>query len=508
MMEHKTKTNSKTVKENLSGRLEQKNLIFHTRLSLIAVILVLIILYLACAVNPVTQKRELMLLSRSDELALGQQTDEEIIQTYGLYEDKNLSDYIFSVGKKVAAVSHQSDLPYSFKVLDSPVVNAFAVPGGFIYLTRGILAYLNDEAELAGVIGHEVGHVTARHSAQLYSRVIMAQLGLGLAGALSKNFERYAQLAEASLGLLFLSFSRDNERQADDLGVLYSSRAGYDSRQMANLFITLERLKPESGRDGLPSWLSTHPDPPDRIAAIKKAASSWQQANPGVAVKINRDEYLTNLDGLVFGEDPRQGFVEGKVFYHPGLRIQFPVPSGWKLNNTASRVQMISPRENAVLVFSLAREKKADEAAQNFVATNKVKVLGSEVKNLNGFTALRLEFELQAQETKILGLVDFISHPEFVLVFMAYSDSVNYLPYLSTFTASMNGLRLLTDPKKLNLKPERLRIIRVARRNTLAAILQGLGLPENRLKEVAILNGLELTESVEPGTMLKIPVRD
>ncbi|MGQ9801675.1 MAG: M48 family metalloprotease [Candidatus Saccharicenans sp.] len=244
-------------------------------------IVFLILNSLSCAVNPVTQKRELMLLSRSDELAMGQQTDAEVTSTYGVYPDSSLNQYVSTIGKKLATVSHQPDLDWHFQVLDSPVVNAFAVPGGYVYLTRGILAYLNDEAELAGVMGHEIGHVTARHSAQLYSKAQLAQIGLVVGVAVSKTFSKFAGLAEAGLSVLFLSFSREHERQADDLGVLYSSKAGYEASRMSNMFVTLQKLNPQSGKDGLPTWLSTHPDPPDRIAAIKKAAADWRAANPG-----------------------------------------------------------------------------------------------------------------------------------------------------------------------------------------------------------------------------------
>lgn len=216
-------------------------------------IVFLAIMSVSCAVNPVTQKRELMLLSRSDEMALGQQSDAEITATYGIYPDPVLSQYITEVGKKLAAVSHQPDLEFRFRVLDSPVVNAFAVPGGFVYMTRGILAYLNDEAELAGVMGHEIGHITARHSARMYSQAQIAQAGLVLGAALSKTFRQFAGLAQAGLTVLFLSFSREHERQADDLGVLYASKAGYDGSRMASMFISLQKLNPSpAGTDCQP----------------------------------------------------------------------------------------------------------------------------------------------------------------------------------------------------------------------------------------------------------------
>jgi predicted Zn-dependent protease len=344
----------------------------------------------SCATNPVTNKSEFMLLSLDDEIAMGKETDPEIIASYGQYEDADLTAYLNAIGKRLGAASHQPKIPYTFKVLDSSVVNAFAVPGGYVYLTRGILAYLNDEAELAGVIGHEVGHIAARHSAQQYSRAQAAQLGLGIGSVLSPTFAKYAGLAEAGISMLFLSFSRENERQADDLGVLYSSKIGFDAHQMANLFVTLERLDPSGGSDGLPAWFSTHPNPPDRIVAIKKAADEWQKANPKAALAQNRDRYLKQLDGLVFGEDPRRGYVSGQVFYHPELKFQFPVPAGWTVNNTASQVQIYTEDQDAVILLSLTAESTPAAAADAFVSSAEATVISSGAVQVNGMTAQRV----------------------------------------------------------------------------------------------------------------------
>ncbi|MCX8159854.1 MAG: M48 family metalloprotease [Candidatus Saccharicenans sp.] len=458
----------------------------------------------SCAVNPVTQKRELMLLSRSDEIALGQQTDAEVTSTYGVYQDSNLNQYISGVGKKLVAVSHQPDLEFHFQVLDSAVVNAFAVPGGFVYMTRGILAYLNDEAELAGVMGHEIGHVTARHSAKMYSQAQVAQVGLVLGAALSKTFRQFAGLAQAGLTVLFLSFSRDHERQADDLGVLYSSKAGYEASRMSNMFITLQKLNPQSGRDGLPTWLSTHPDPPDRIAAIKKAAAEWQAANPGAKLSVNRSEYLARLDGLIFGEDPRQGYVKDNVFYHPQMTFQFPVPASWKVNNTASQVQIISDKQDAAMVLTFAEGKTPDEAAQQFVNQNKVNVVGSDSQTINGFLTRRLQFTLQTEEGNLTGLAHFIQKGDRILMFLGYTESSRFNSYAQVFSGTLGGFKPLTDPTRINVTPEKIKIIKVNRADTLANILKGYGYDETRQKQVAIMNAMELTEQVPAGTLLKI----
>src|SRR5438552_8404412 len=189
-----------------------------------------------CARNPVTGKHEIVLVSESQEAAMGAQSHQQVRQEYGFVDNPNLQRYVQSLGNKLTAVSHRPALDWHFTVVNSPVVNAFAIPGGYVYLTRGILAYLNNEAELAGVMGHEIGHVTARHSVRQMTREQLAQIGLGVGSVLSPTFGQFGNLAQSSAGLLFLRFSRDDEREADRLGVEYAARAAYDPREVSNFF--------------------------------------------------------------------------------------------------------------------------------------------------------------------------------------------------------------------------------------------------------------------------------
>ena len=273
---------------------------------------------------------------------------------YGIYENKQLTAYIDNMGQAMAKICHRSHLKFEFKVMDHPVINAFAVPGGYVYLTRGILAYLNSEAELAGVTGHEIGHITARHSAKQYSKAQLAGLGIGLGSIFSEQFAQYAGLVQQGVGLLFLKFSRDNEREADNLGVEYSTKTGYDAREMANFFVTLDKMH-GSSKSSLPDFLSTHPNPENRVAAIKNESIRLQKLSTNKNWKIERNKYLKKIDGLIYGPDPRQGFVEHNIFYHPLLKLQFNIPERWKVNNLPDQVQIIAPEEKALLLFSLVK---------------------------------------------------------------------------------------------------------------------------------------------------------
>ncbi|HQU61202.1 MAG TPA: M48 family metallopeptidase, partial [Saprospiraceae bacterium] len=217
----------------------------------IAIVLFLIASLQSCATNPVTGKSEFMLMSKNQEIALGQQSDPSIVASFGVYNNDEIQNFINEKGQEMAKVSHRPELKYEFKVLDSPVVNAFALPGGYVYFTRGILAHFNNEAEFAGVLGHEIGHITARHSAKQYSRQVLAQVGLVAGMVLSEDFRQYADVAQTGLGLLFLKYGRDAESQSDRLGVEYSTKIGYDAREMAEFFNTLKRLSDQSG-GGIP----------------------------------------------------------------------------------------------------------------------------------------------------------------------------------------------------------------------------------------------------------------
>ena len=468
---------------------------------LLAAVLVFVIV--ECAVNPVTGKRELMLLSESDEVALGGQTDEQIIQSYGLYEDAELTAYIDAMGQHMSRITHRPNLNYHFKVLDTPVVNAFAVPGGYVYFTRGILSYLNNEAELAGVMGHELGHVNARHSAVQYSRAQLAMLGLGVGMVFSEKFRQYAGLAQFGVSMLFLRFSRDNERQADDLGVEYSMKTGYDADNMASFFETLERMNPGSDASGLPGWFTTHPNPTDRIGAVKRKTQEFRSKLPG-PFAVNREPYLTQLDGLVHGEDPRQGYVEGNAFYHPGLQFTFPLPADWGVNNTPAQVQIVSKAEDAAIMFALDSGATPAAAAQQFTQQSGGRVLASDALQINGLSAHRLLSEVTSEEQALEVMSTFIKMDDRIFVFHGFTAPAQFGTYRPAFDNTMGKFKRLTDASKLNVKPSRLQLKKTRTHGSVRAGLSGLGVAADQLESIALLNGMLLEQTIEAGTTLKL----
>ena len=460
----------------------------------------LVLWVVSCARNPVTGRQELMLVSEDDELKLGQQTDAEIVQEHGLYRDPQMTSYLNEICQRLGKFSHRPNLNYQLKILDVAVVNAFAVPGGYVYFTRGILATLDNEAELAGVMGHEIGHIAARHSAQQLSRAQLAQFGV----AVAEVIPGMSGLAQLGAGMLFLRFSRDNEREADNLGVDYSTRLGYDATQMAAFFESLERMNPGSDRSGLPAWFSTHPSPEDRVQAVRARAVDLQRSLNLQQPKVNRQGYLRTIDGVVFGEDPRQGYVTEGMFFHPDLRFQFPVPADWKVNNTPMQVQMVSKAQDAIILFSMAKGSSSQDAARTFVAQTKASVIKTDGLDVSGFSSQRVISDLRTDQGSLRVMSYFIQKERTVYVFHGLTPLNSFQKHQALFNNTMRQFRELTDPRRINVQPDRLRIRPVGRADTLENGLRSLGVPEKRLKETVLLNGGVPNQRIAANTLLKV----
>ncbi len=467
--------------------------------------LICVLFIISCSRNPVTGKREVMLMSQSQEIALGAQSDPSIIQQYGLYPDQKLQDFIDARGQEMVKVSHRSDLAFSFRLLDSPVVNAFAVPGGYVYFTRGIMAHFNNEAEFAGVLGHEIGHVTARHSAKQQTSQMLGNLGFMVGAVASEKFRTFAQEAQQGMGLLFLKFGRDHESQSDKLGVEYSTAVGYDSHEMADFFQTLNRLQSKSGQS-IPDFLSTHPNPVNRFNVVHKLSDAAQANVDKSKLKVNRDEYLAMIDGMVYGEDPRQGYLEYGTFYHPALKFKFPVPVNWQLYNSPTQVQMAPEDGKAMMIFTLSPEKTLDAAVQAAVKQFNLTVLENRRDNVNGLSAIAMVSDQIAEGAtegnRILSY--FIQKGDLIYLFHGVSAQKDFNAYTNGFKTTMTNFKELTEASKINVEPAKILIKTVRKSGTLSGALKDLGASSRDLEELAVLNGMELSENIRSGSKLKL----
>jgi predicted Zn-dependent protease len=456
---------------------------------------------LSCAVNPATGERELMLVSESQEIQMGLQADPAIVSQFGIYEDEGLQQYLDQIGKKMAARSERPDLPWTFRLVDDPVINAFAVPGGFIYITRGILAFFNSEAELASVVGHEIGHVTARHSAQQMSQQQLAQIGL-IAGAVLVP-DQYSELVlgvgGVGMQLLFLKFSRDDERQADDLGMRYIVRAGYDASEMPGVYTMLGRVSAASGGQRAPEWQSTHPDPEDREQRMLAHLDTLR--NNGTIV--NEDGYLQRLHGLVYGVNPRQGFFRESEFLHPDLQFRMQFPAGWKTANYAAGVMAQSPNGDASMQLTLSEITTADAAARALAQEEGIQAGAVQATTINGLRGSIVPFSITQDDGSVVrGVGTFVEHGGRVFQLVGLSTAAAWSGYQGAITASHRSFAPLTDQRLLAVQPLTLSIIRLDRAMTLAEFHRRYP-SQIEVERLALLNGVEVGAMLPEGRLVK-----
>jgi predicted Zn-dependent protease len=446
----------------------------------------------ACATNPATGKREVMLVSEDQEVQMGRQAAAEVPAVYGLYEDRELAAYVASLGREIASRSERPQLPWQFGVVDDASVNAFALPGGFIYVTRGLLTHLDSEAELVMVLGHEVGHVTARHSASQMSKAQLATLGLGIGMIAVPELQRFGGLGETGLGLLFLKFGRDDERQADELGLRYTSRLAYDPSASARAMDLLDRVSQASGGGRMPGWLATHPDPGDRYQSL--LASIREQGLRGE--KVNRAAYLRQIDGVVFGEDPREGFFDGETFLHPGMRFQVRVPRGFKGQNTKQAVVAASPEGDAVVQLTLASARSAEEAARAFGRGGSVEPVDMRRSSLNGLPAVAGGFRAVSGQTPVSGFASFVEMDGRVFQLLGYTASADWSRYGRTLQQAVSSFEPLRDSSALNVEPRRIRVVTPERDMTAAELAR-------RYRSTATPETIALINQVDAGAALR-----
>jgi len=461
--------------------------------------LVLLSLFAACAVNPATGKNELMLVSEDEEIAMGKQSDPAIVEQMGVYADSTWQRYISDVGHRLAAKGERPQLPWTFRVIDDPVVNAFALPGGFIYITRGILAEFSSEAELAGVLGHEIGHVTARHTASQMTKQQIAQMGLAVGSVASKDIAKYAAVASQGLGLLFLKFSRDDESQADELGLRYMRRGGYDARQMPTIFAMLGRVTASSG-SRIPEWQATHPDPEHRYQRMQQLLAAIPKDSMGTIV--NRESYLRRLEGLVYGDNPRDGYFKGQRFLQPELAFELTFPPGWQTVNTRSAVQGVSAKQDAGLLLTLANEKTPDAAATAFFAQQGVQGGPARPTQINGLAASGGEFAAQTQQGPVTGTVTFIAHQGMVVQLLAYGPQTAWAANAPAVSETMRSFRRITDPAILNVQPWRISLLTLDRDMTVDEFVRAYPTPVTAA-QAALLNDVDPGSRFTRGTLVK-----
>lgn len=466
-----------------------------------SLVVVLLLALAGCVRNPATGEKQLSLISEQQEIELGQQARKEVLQTMPLVDDAGLQSYVSQVGMRLAKASERPNLPWSFQVIDDASVNAFALPGGPIFVTRGLITHVTNEAELASVLGHEIGHVTARHSVSRMSQQQLAQVGLGIGGVLLPDkLKGLGQLASVGASLLFLKYSRDDESEADRLGFRYALGQHYDVRQMENLFQMLDQVgAKEQGR--LPDWLATHPAPEDRAKATE---AMLQKAAPldFSALAVRRPEYLSHVDGLVFGQNPRDGLFRGNTFYAPELKFQWQLPEGWKAVNQPQAVISGSPQQDAILQLQGAGQLSPEEAARKFFSLKGVQQVGS-AGPIPGHEGIEGHFQAQTEQGVVAGIVAFLPHEGRTYQIVGYTVAERLPSYDPVFRASIESFRPLTDPAILEVQPARVHVVKAEEKVSVPEAYKEE--PQTvPLETFSVINGFAPTAQVPSGTALKV----
>ncbi len=465
--------------------------------------------------NPVSGRNRVFGYSWDQELQLGKQADQEISEHYGVYEDKELDTYISDLGQLLVEHSHMRsedvherfrETEFEFRVLDSEVVNAFALPGGYNYVTRGMLAHMENEAQLAMVLGHEIAHVAARHASQRAARQQAGQIiliGGAVAGQelLGLPGQDLLELGSAAAQLLFLSYSRSNESEADRLGVEYAAKAGYRAAEGSGFFVTMQRLTERAG-GGLPNILSSHPDPGDREQKIIEMAAEWEEE--GYAQEdVGRDRLLDHLDGIIWGRDPRKGLIEDERYYHPEEAFTFPFPEGWQTLKQADQVLAFSEDEEGVMLFEPSTADTPEEAIERIISQDGMREANVEQDQDSDLNAWRGTALFRSDGDLIQLYLYAIEHEGKVYRFLGIADADVFSDFLSSYQHSAKGFERLTDSRYLDIQPTRVNVVRVEEDQQLGELITDLPHDVDE-EQIAIINQMELDDTVEAGSRVKL----
>jgi predicted Zn-dependent protease len=468
----------------------------------------------SCAVNPVTGKQDLVLLSESDELALGRKTNEEVLKQYTIYDNPVLQNYVQNIGSKLAAKSHRANLNYQFTVLDSKEVNAFALPGGYVYVTRGLMAYLNSEAELAAVLGHEIGHVTARHSVRQHSATQLTNIGAVLTSIFVPGITQASnQLVQFAGGALLRGYGRTHELEADRLGAEYLARTNYNPEAMLDVIRVLKNqelfdkdLAKAEGREPRTyhGVFSTHPDNDTRLQEVVATAKTLSEA--GKTNYVGHDEYISLIDKLVFGDSPRDGILRGRQFFHEGLGFSMHFPEQWNVSNQPDRLILNPITGDALIQISTDNLNKSlsprDYMIQRLQLTN---LTNESALNINGFAAHTGISLINNKQSSIAGRFTVIYFQKRVYIIAGMTKDPDTLAkYDKTITDTAKSFHALTNDEKILAKPLRINIVKAKNNTRFASLAKQSPLENNAESQLRLLNAKYPTGEPVNNSLIKI----
>jgi len=460
-----------------------------------------------CAQNPVTGDKNFVLMSEQQEIEMGAKSHKEVLKEYAALDNPTLQAYVNEVGQRLAKQSHRPDLQWHFTVVDSSDVNAFALPGGYVYITRGLMAYLNSEAELAGVIGHEIGHVTARHGVRQQSATTVAGLGAMLGSVLvpGMNNQAGASMMQSLAQAWTAGYGRDHELESDRLGAEYLAKSGYEPKAMIEVISVLKNQElfaaEQAKRDGRQprtyhGTFDTHPGNDARLQQVVGEANKYSVASP----REGRDDYLQHVAGVYFGDSPDQGVIRNNELLHEKLGLAVQFPQGWKVQNRPDRVMATSPQGDALVelqqgpksdnpLATLQKGLKLDDGARY------------DSGSLSGFPAA---FAAGSQQGKpVVVAVAVFNGTQYLIAGMT-KDKSTYDRERSTLRAAINSFHAITPAERKAARPFVLRLVTVQPRMTMASLAQQSPLGAEAESQLRLLNGLYPSGEPKPAQLIKI----
>jgi len=478
------------------------------RLRLLVPVIALL-LAAGCAINPATGRPQLVLMSETREAELGSKAAEQVALELGLVDDPELSTYVEAVGQRLVRVSVHPDQAFQFHIVDMQEPNAFALPGGYVYVSRGLLVISNSEDELANVLGHEIGHVLARHAAERETRALpgtfltgLSTLAAGIVGG-SEAAALVGSMGQAATSGLLAAYSRDQEREADKLGQELAAGAGYNPAAMTEFLSTLEKETSfEAKGPRRPSFFDSHPSTPERVSTTETFARGLAVA-PGTPVVPTRAAFLQKLDGLIVGVDARQGVFEETTFLHPELAFHIRFPNGWKTSNGKTAVGAISQTQDAVVALEFqSRGSDPREEAQRFVTNQRISVSKAVPLSVSGLEAFRLLGAVQTQRGGVPLMVTFIAYREVIYRVTGLAGTSVFQERAVDFATTTESFGALSPAERARISQKRLRLASALGGET----IEKLGVRVRTswsAEQLAIANAVELGTRLERGTLVK-----
>lgn len=471
----------------------------------------------ACSTNPATGKKSFTaFMSIEKEKEVGAREHPRIVERFGgIYRDDKLNLYVSRIGSKLVKFSELPDLKYTFTILNDEKVNAFALPGGYIYVTRGLLAIVGNEAEMAGVLAHEIAHITARHSSQRYSVTKAKNIGLrvlGVVGSIAGAPTGASQLATLGGEVALKSYSREQELEADMLALRYLSRAGYDPSALTSFFYQLKAhkellasMKGQKSQFKYFDFLSTHPLTTQRIAKARRIVSQtvFTEKEKG------KDAYARAINGLIFGDDPNQGIRRGRIFEHPAIGIRFKVPPGFTMFNTPERLTAKS-NDGSIIFFDVGPKNKIYKLGSiaNYVRAIRFKgykfqnLKNVEINGMNGVTAIARVIRNGKQRNVHLLVIKKSKNQIFRLLFETSGRNTNLAT--QNFMRTMRSFRRLSQKEIFDIKPLRIRFKAVSIGDSVETLAQDMPVEGFGLEWFELLNKTKRGTPLETGQHVRI----